>query len=299
MLAQDIGAEIFVTVGNDLKREFLQTQYKISNDPSSRIVQLPLQQASVEMPPVRGVIQAAMVLKDSVIDNMTYSDFSAAVRPKVVGSLNLHNAFLTQHLDFFILLSSAAGIVGNSGQANYAAGCTFQDALARYRVRLGLPAHSIDLGMIQSAGAALRGAKTKQDAVKIITDTLVLRLQQLLTMGSKDISQSQSITELGADSLVAVELRNWISREMDAEVQTLEVLLDTDNNTFRSNRPPRQTELPDDLDRYLLPSVDLLKMQWVLQRLAAMSAASEEEYELLNPYDDDDDNDSDDDGAVP
>ncbi|THC88924.1 hypothetical protein EYZ11_011625 [Aspergillus tanneri] len=64
---------------------------------------------------------------------MTYSDFSAAVRPKVVGSLNLHNAFLTQHLDFFILLSSAAGIVGNSGQANYAAGCTFQDALARYR----------------------------------------------------------------------------------------------------------------------------------------------------------------------
>ncbi|KAA8652757.1 type I polyketide synthase [Aspergillus tanneri] len=275
-----------------------------------------LQQAQVEMPPIRGVIQAAMVLKDSVINNMTYSDFSAAVRPKVVGSLNLHNAFLTQHLDFFILLSSAAGIVGNSGQANYAAGCTFQDALARYRVRLGLPAHSIDLGMIQSAGyvaenpeavqflreqgyaeveldqflrllskviqsplriveqahtivglqydqssskgivpqhlldpkfkhllssdhesnkpattnsnlnvrTALRDAKTKQDAVKIITDALVLRLQQLLSMGSKDISQSQSITELGADSLVAVELRNWISREMDAEVQTLEVL---------------------------------------------------------------------------
>ncbi|KAA8643817.1 ketoreductase domain-containing protein [Aspergillus tanneri] len=63
-----------------------------------------LQQALVEMPPVHGVIQAAMMLKDIVIYNMTYTDLSAAVRPKVLGSSNLHNTFLTQRLDFSLQL---------------------------------------------------------------------------------------------------------------------------------------------------------------------------------------------------
>ena len=55
-------------------------------------------------------------------------------------------------LDFFILLSSISGIVGNPGQSNYAAGCTFQDALARYRSKRGQKAISIDLGVMRSIG---------------------------------------------------------------------------------------------------------------------------------------------------
>ncbi|KAI1281091.1 KR domain-containing protein [Xylaria sp. FL0933] len=59
---------------------------------------------------------------------------------------------LPNNLSFFILLSSISGIIGNPGQSNYAAGCTFQDALAQYRFHIGQRALSIDLGVIRDVG---------------------------------------------------------------------------------------------------------------------------------------------------
>ena len=81
---------------------------------------------------------------------MSFSKWQAAIRPKVEGSLNLHNYFTK--LDFFVMLSSATGVLGNPSQANYASGGTFQDAVARNRTSNGLPAVSIDLGMVKSVG---------------------------------------------------------------------------------------------------------------------------------------------------
>ena len=84
---------------------------------------------------------------------MTLSDYQQATRPKVQGTRNLHELLSPSTLDFFILLSSCAGLIGNRGQANYASACTFQDAFARHRTgSLGLPTRSLDLGMIESAG---------------------------------------------------------------------------------------------------------------------------------------------------
>jgi len=82
---------------------------------------------------------------------MTYDDFRDSLRPKVQGSWNLHQQ-LPRDLDFFILLSSISGVTGNPGQANYAAGNTFMDALAHHRRRQGLSATSIDLGLILDVG---------------------------------------------------------------------------------------------------------------------------------------------------
>ncbi|KAL8897966.1 MAG: hypothetical protein Q9207_006939 [Kuettlingeria erythrocarpa] len=107
---------------------------------------------SSAMPPIRGVIQSAMVIRDNLINKMSVEDYHAALRPKVQGSINLHEALQDQRLDFFIMLSSVVGIIGNNGQANYASACTFQDAFARYRTGLGLPTRSIDIGMIEDAG---------------------------------------------------------------------------------------------------------------------------------------------------
>ena len=60
---------------------------------------------------------------------MSLEDFQTAIKPKVQGSWNLH-ALLASEFDFFVLLSSAAGVTGNRGQANYCIGNTYQDALA-------------------------------------------------------------------------------------------------------------------------------------------------------------------------
>ena len=82
---------------------------------------------------------------------MPLEDFNAAIKPKVQGSWNLHNV-LPKNLDFFVLLSSLSGVVGSRGQANYACGNTYQDALARYRVANGQKAAVIDLGMVLDVG---------------------------------------------------------------------------------------------------------------------------------------------------
>jgi hypothetical protein len=62
-------------------------------------------------------------------------------------------------MSFFILLSSMAGIIGGPGQANYAAGNTYEDALARYRVSIGERAVSLDLGMMTSEGVLAENQK--------------------------------------------------------------------------------------------------------------------------------------------
>lgn len=110
-----------------------------------------LQSCAAELPPIRGVVQAAMVLEDSILENMTFENYNAAIRPKVQGTWNLHQ-LLGEDLDFFIMLSSIAGIIGTASQSNYAAGGAFQDAVARYRVGKGLPAVSIDLGAVKDVG---------------------------------------------------------------------------------------------------------------------------------------------------
>ncbi|KAK2590623.1 hypothetical protein QQS21_011689 [Conoideocrella luteorostrata] len=106
--------------------------------------------------PIQGVIQAAAVLRDTIFENMTHQQWLETLRPKVEGTRNLDKQFQQSSLDFFVILSSATAVVGNAGQANYTAGGTYQDALAQLRISLGLPAVSINLGAVLSAGLAAR-----------------------------------------------------------------------------------------------------------------------------------------------
>ena len=82
---------------------------------------------------------------------MSYEQWRAAIEPKVIGTINLHQVF-GDTLDFFILLSSIGGIIGSYAQGNYAAGNAFQDSLARHRALLSLPARSIDVGFVEGEG---------------------------------------------------------------------------------------------------------------------------------------------------
>lgn len=84
---------------------------------------------------------------------MTYDDWTTAIAPKIQGSWNLHT-LLPQDMDFFVFLSSSAGVIGARGQSNYAAGNGFQDALAHHRRSKRMAAVSLDLGPVLGAGVS-------------------------------------------------------------------------------------------------------------------------------------------------
>ncbi|KAI2689896.1 hypothetical protein CBS147355_347 [Penicillium roqueforti] len=269
------------------------------------------------MLPVKGVIQAAMVLKDCIFEQMKWADYMAALRPKVQGSWNLHELLLDA--DFFVLLSSISGFGGNAGQANYAAGGSFQDALARHRAAQGLSAVSIDLGMVSSVGVVagtqrvadhltklglravseqevlglvesairdprrtsttcqvvtgipstftrsdsaafwnhdtrfagleqrgdltgsgegsagpdgsgpnikkqLTASTTLLEAVQTITHALVGILAGMFSRPVSEIDPNMSLSQFGVDSLVAVELRNWLVATFEAECSLFDVM---------------------------------------------------------------------------
>ncbi|KAK6211719.1 polyketide synthase [Colletotrichum tabaci] len=261
---------------------------------------------------VRGIIQSAMVLRDVLLENMTVDDYNTVVRPKVQGTLNL-DALFPRDLDFFIMLSSISGVIGNASQAAYAAANTFMDAFASYRHGLGRPAVTIDLGVMLGIGylagdpeladamrrqgfsgttepelmALLRSAVSRPQRGQIVTGlgtwkagsslgnfsgplfsnfrrlaqrvpgeggehgggdsasglratlgaakdmagatdaVCAALLKQVSVFGmvpEETIVASRPMSEYGIDSLVAVEMRNWIFRETDFTVAILELM---------------------------------------------------------------------------
>jgi NADP-dependent 3-hydroxy acid dehydrogenase YdfG len=101
---------------------------------------------------IAGMIQLAMVLEDSIFDNMSFNQWRHATEPKTKGSRNLLANIWPGDKPFFILLSSITGVIGNTAQANYASGNTFEDALAHHaRTHLGISATSIDVGLVSDS----------------------------------------------------------------------------------------------------------------------------------------------------
>ncbi|ESZ94756.1 polyketide synthase [Sclerotinia borealis F-4128] len=269
------------------------------------------------MPPVRGCINATMVLQDTIFDNMTHEQWESTIQSKVPSSWNLHK--LLPDLDFFILLSSVSGVIGNAGQANYAAGCTFQDSLARYRTCHGQRAVSIDLGPMSSVGVVaesdslqrhfdrahglipvqeveflsildmycglsrvgitaddsriiiglatpadilgegleavefmqrplfayfrevrgishscnspdsfnavelFRQLQSAEERTAVVVMALSKKLARALSINPEDIDTDQPLHAFGVDSLVAVELRNWIAKDFAADIPVFDI----------------------------------------------------------------------------
>ncbi|KAL2673843.1 hypothetical protein Neosp_012287 [[Neocosmospora] mangrovei] len=279
-----------------------------------------IEESGRTLPPVRGVIHAAMVLRDVLFEKMTFEDYDLVVRSKVHGAWNFHKALLNTPLDFFVVLSSVAGIVGNRGQAAYSAANTYLDAFTQHRLRNGLPATCLNLGAVSGVGylaensakqaqvlknlsgstvdesevlalleLALNGklgvmandqcvtgldfsdgaslpyyasdgrfahlrhaaivksqdasdlpasasltiaqevqrAATREDAQGIVTIGLRDKLGAILMLPPEVLQSHQGnapVTAFGLDSLNAIELRNWITKELQAHLQILELL---------------------------------------------------------------------------
>ncbi|WP_348262267.1 SDR family NAD(P)-dependent oxidoreductase [Telmatobacter sp. DSM 110680] len=117
-----------------------------------------LAKIKLEMPPIRGVFHAAMVLDDGILTHLNVVRFRSVLAPKAIGAWNLHTALAKVHLDHFVLFSSISALIGTPGQGNYAAANSFLDALAHHRRSLGLPALSINWGALGQVGILARNS---------------------------------------------------------------------------------------------------------------------------------------------
>ncbi|THV54033.1 hypothetical protein BGAL_0036g00320 [Botrytis galanthina] len=146
--------------------------------------------------PIAGIIQMSMVLRDGGYAQMTHKAWEVAQAPKVLGTWNLHNAFDSVPLDFFVLFSSVACQWGQSGQSNYCSAGTFLDAFNQYRHGKGLPASVIDVGVVEDVGylcenpAILHQFKT--NGVQTLREYDLLETLELAIIKSKSTSQAYS-----------------------------------------------------------------------------------------------------------
>ncbi|KAJ0106987.1 hypothetical protein J7T55_011082 [Diaporthe amygdali] len=267
-----------------------------------------------DLPPIKGCVTGAMVLHDTLFDKMTANHVRKTVGPKVHGTCNLHD-LLPRDLDFFVMLSSLAGVMGHRGQGNYGCGNIFQDYFASYRRSQGLRAMTIDIGYLLSVGfvaehdeyvdhvkamglkvmhnsdlhgllsiamehsntplhhpaqimcglphnsysegwywitddrfAGLRNQhssisnsgsgssvslrdelslcsrKDLATATDLIMKSMVERLSRLMMMPESDIDAGKPLSAYGVDSLVAVEIRNWIAKETGVDISVFDIM---------------------------------------------------------------------------
>lgn len=137
--------------------------------------------ATAERTPLRGVIHCAMVLEDAAITNIRDPQLKRVWNPKVSGAWKLHNATAEHTLDWFVVFSSMASLLGNPGQGVYAAANSWLDAFAAWRSRAGMPTLAVNWGPWGETGVATdfssRGYET------IPTDKGLQALHSLLEHG--------------------------------------------------------------------------------------------------------------------
>ncbi len=142
-------------------------------------------QSKEKLPPLKGVIHAAGILDDKILLQQDAERFRRVMSPKVSGAWNLHVSTLDEPLEFFVLFSSVAALLGSPGQANYSAANSFLDALAHHRRQLNLPATSINWGPWSEIGLAVRPDRGSRLALRglgsFTPDRAVEVLEKLLS----------------------------------------------------------------------------------------------------------------------
>lgn len=263
-----------------------------------------LQEIRETMPPLRGVVHAAIVLDDASIANLDRPRLEKVMAWKTLGAWNLHRLTRGDPLDHFVLFSSFSSVMGNPGQGNYAAANAFLDELATQRKRWGLPVLTLNWGLFGEVGYAAAhgdlverfsrigvGAIRPEQAFRILgklragqshgqvavcnlqwgrwrqlvkhsasptwshlaaqtvggqesTDDsfhdlaaltppkdlpdlfekrVAYHVASVLAMAEDRLDRQRPITDLGLDSLMAVELQNKIESDMGVEVSMMKV----------------------------------------------------------------------------
>lgn len=168
------------------------------------------------MPGIKGVVHTAGILEDRMIQELSWEGFEKLFAGKVKGTFNLHHALKDNALDFFVMASSIASVVGNMGQANYAAANYFMDVFAKYRRSLNLPAMSVCWGPWAAIGMASRDEENikrieKRGIYSISTETAVKMIDRLLTEDSSSVVVADMNWKLFNDQTDVKEITEFLS----------------------------------------------------------------------------------------
>lgn len=275
-----------------------------------------------QLSPIGGVVNGAMILADQRFSKMPHTDWLKTLKPKVDGSMFLDELYSESDLDFFILMGSISGHLGNRSQTAYAAANSFMSSLIRSRRQRGLVGSIINPGQILGVGyvsntdeallaqindalgcyhvseqdlhslfaegilagrpeagrnpdiiAGFRSANpaektniiwypntktwhfiehfqdlsatasttdkmaqvpikeqlkttsSPRECAEIISTGFIAKLKHKLQLSDDgSVTADNSLTELGVDSLVAVDLRTWLVREVGVDVPILKLL---------------------------------------------------------------------------
>jgi NADPH:quinone reductase-like Zn-dependent oxidoreductase/acyl carrier protein/NADP-dependent 3-hydroxy acid dehydrogenase YdfG len=176
-------------------RELASRGVKVLADPCDvadmRAVEKLFEKMHTTMPPVVGVMHAAMVLDDATVPNLDVERFRTVLLPKVRGADNLDVVTRGLKLDYFVLFSSFTTMMGNPGQGNYVAANAYMEGLARRRRQEGLPALAIGWGPITDVGVVARSEKLQGNLQKLAGMT-GLRAREGLDLMAQAMEQSDN-----------------------------------------------------------------------------------------------------------
>jgi acyl transferase domain-containing protein/acyl carrier protein len=175
--------------------------------------------------PLRGIFHAAGVLDDGVASHLTLGKFAAVMAGKVGGALAMDALLKPGELDFLLYASSAAGVLGTAGQANYAAANAVLDALAHCQRAAGIPAVSIDWGSWADIGLAAaaenRGRRLESAGIKPLRpEEGQILLRGILAEMPVQAAAMHLDTELWCKAYPAAERSGLLThlRRMDGEI---------------------------------------------------------------------------------
>jgi acyl transferase domain-containing protein/acyl carrier protein len=143
--------------------------------------------------PLRGVFHLAMVIDDAVLAALTRERMASVIGPKALGAWLLHQGTRDMALDCFVMFSSVSSIFGNPAQGNYAAANAFLDSLAHHRQALGLPALTINWGVLGGEGYVARNERVaeflaKQGISELSPGEVVSIVESSLRSGSAQVA---------------------------------------------------------------------------------------------------------------
>ena len=147
------------------------------------------------MPPLAGVIHAAMVLEDATLANLTEDSMQRVLAPKVTGAQNLDALTRSIELDYFVLFSTLVTLIGNAGQGNYVAANAFMEGLARRRRQEGLPALAIGWGPISDVGVLVR-KKLLESSIEKLSGVRGMTAREGLELMAQALAQPADALDL-------------------------------------------------------------------------------------------------------